>query len=499
MANIRPISPSKPPERLLNRRPTRASTASTPRSQRKVTISKTIPIPVPPIKRVHSSRMPTKKGSVPSINPSIRMNSCATIATKSDYDELTNKMASTAITELPAIRRTSKYTDTNIAIANNPTAENNSDKIIPTHPTQQPQNDNAIESENNERSSSSSASSTTSESLLPPQPPPVAPRQFSLKDAQLTIESFDIIRTVGTGTFGRVQLVHHRGTNTYYALKAMSIKKIVESKQVEHVQSEKDILLRIDHPFLVRLQWTGHTNSLLYLLLEYLPGGELFQVMRKHEKFDAKTAIFYASEVLLALDYLHHLDILYRDLKPENIILDTEGHVRLVDFGFAKKTKERTFTLCGTVDYLAPEVIQNRGHHKASDWWALGVLIFEMLAGYPPFYDNDQFGTYKKILSGRIDFPRHFDYAAKQLLRKILNTDQSQRLGAAKNGGDEIKREQWFVSVSWSDVYERKVEPPIKPKITSPYDTTNFDAYEELDIKQIPAAPRYEVQLFKDF
>lgn len=118
------------------------------------------------------------------------------------------------------------------------------------------------------------------------------------------------------GTFGRVQVVYHRETKTFYALKSMSIRRIVESKQVEHVRSEKNILAKINHPFLVRLYWTAHTNSLLYLLLEYVPGGELFQMMRKREKFDAKTAIFYASEVLLALDYLHHLDILYRDLKP---------------------------------------------------------------------------------------------------------------------------------------------------------------------------------------
>ena len=151
-------------------------------------------------------------------------------------------------------------------------------------------------------------------------------------NAPFNIESFDPIRTIGTGkttgfhihsgnhlisgTFGRVQLVCHRDTNAYYALKIMSITRIIESKQVEHVRNEKNILSLIDHPFLVRLQWTTHTNASLYLLLEYLPGGELFQMMRKREKFDVKTAVFYASEVLLGLDYLHHLDILYRDLKP---------------------------------------------------------------------------------------------------------------------------------------------------------------------------------------
>ena len=185
-----------------------------------------------------------------------------------------------------------------------------------------------------------------------------------------------IVRSV-SGTFGRVQVVYEREKNIYYALKTMSIKRIVESKQIEHVRNEKYILSKINHPFVVHLYWATHTSSLLYLLLEYLPGGELFQMMRKREKFDAKTAIFYASEVLLALDYLHHLDVLYRDLKPvrhrqlhdfsrffsllqENILLDGDGHIRLVDFGFAKETKERTFTLCGTVDYLAPGLITSR-------------------------------------------------------------------------------------------------------------------------------------------
>ena len=136
------------------------------------------------------------------------------------------------------------------------------------------------------------------------------------------------------GTFGRVQLVHHRATNTYYALKTMSIKRVVDSKQVEHVRNEKNILMKIHHPFLVRVQWTTHTNTSLYLLLEYLPGGELFQLMRKREKFDAKTAIFYASEVLLGLDYLHHLDILYRDLKPVSFFFFSSNVKRTTDVIF---------------------------------------------------------------------------------------------------------------------------------------------------------------------
>jgi protein kinase X len=471
MATVRSISPTKS-DRLLTRRVPRTSSSSTPLTTRKITLSKTTPITLATVKRRKQSRMSSKKSPVAAMAVPIRLNPFTPI----DNNDLTHKMASTTINELPPIRRASKMSDSTTITTDIPLPQITSDIVLDHKKTEE-----SHEDVHNETASSSSS------------------RKSSRENIEFTVDSFDTLRTIGTGTFGRVQLVCHRETNTFYALKTMSIKRIVESKQIEHVRNEKHILSKIDHPFLVRLQWTTHTNSLLYLLLEYLPGGELFQMMRKNEKFEAKTAIFYASEVLLGLDYLHHLDILYRDLKPENIMLDIEGHVRLVDFGFAKETKERTFTLCGTVDYLAPEVIQNRGHHKASDWWALGVLIYEMLAGFPPFYDTDQFVTYQKILSGKIDFPRHFDYAAKQVLRKLLNTDQSQRLGSAKNGGDEIKREQWFVGISWTDLHNRKVEPPIKPIVTSPDDTTNFDSYDELDIKQTPQAAKFEVQLFKDF
>ncbi|CAF0806974.1 unnamed protein product [Adineta steineri] len=465
MASVRSIGTTKPTETLLSRRLNRPSPSTTTITPRKLTLSKTTSIPssttVSPT-RQKPSRTYAKKNSVGTIISPARIKS-------SDSAEfMTDKMSSTTIYDLPSIKANTKISNiTNISI-----------------PKTNSQTTKYIEERNNHIALTSSSSLSI---------------KSSLSNNQFTLQAFDTIRTVGTGTFGRVHVVHHRDTNTYYALKTMSIKRIIESKQIEHVQNEKNILLKINHPFLVRLYWTTHSNNLLYLLLEYLPGGELFQMMRKREKFDSKIAVFYASEVLLGLDYLHHLDILYRDLKPENILLDKEGHVRLVDFGFAKETKERTFTLCGTVDYLAPEVIQNRGHHKASDWWAFGVLIYEMLAGYPPFYDTDQFIAYRKILSGKIDFPRHFDYAAKQLLRKLLQTDQSQRLGSAKNGGNEIQLEQWFVSVSWTDVLERKMTPPIVPTVTSAGDTDNFDIYDEFDINLTPQAAKYEVQIFKDF
>ncbi|CAF1218601.1 unnamed protein product [Adineta ricciae] len=458
MASVRSMGATKPTENLLSRRYNRTSTSTAILPERKLVASKTTSFPVAPTIpsiRQKSSRLSLKKSSIEPNLPSPRLKS-SSLTLSLDNTEMTNdRMSSTTFYDLPLIKSTAK----NIRPTSNPRPNKNLEQSTDTR---------------------------------------VAP-SAQIDNTHFTLQSFDTIRTVGTGTFGRVHVVYHRDTDKYYALKTMSIKRIIEAKQVEHVQSEKKILSKISHPFLVRLYWTTHTNNLLYLLLEYVPGGELFQMMRKREKFDSKTAIFYASEVLLALDYLHHLDILYRDLKPENILLDKEGHIRLVDFGFAKETKERTFTLCGTVDYLAPEVVQSRGHHKASDWWAFGILIYEMLAGYPPFYDMDQFVSYRKILSGKIDFPRHFDHAAKQLLRKLLHTDQAQRLGSAKNGGDEIKLDPWFVSVRWTDVYGRQVKPPIIPNVRSPGDTENFDSYDEFDINLTPQANKFEVQIFKDF
>ncbi|UJR25639.1 hypothetical protein I4U23_006990 [Adineta vaga] len=462
MASVRSISATKPTENLVSRRINRTSTTATILPERKLILNKTTSFPIAtamPSVRQKPPRLSLKKSYCEPFISSTRFKSNSLSISTDNVELTTDKISSRASCELPLIKSNTKISNgINRSISNlksNKSLEHQTDTTITSQPL--------------------------------------------LNNTRFTLQSFDTIRTVGTGTFGRVHVVYHRETDTYYALKTMSIKRIIESKQVEHVQSEKNILSKISHPFLIRLYWTTHTNSLLYLLLDYIPGGELFQMMRKREKFDSKTAIFYASEVLLVLDYLHHLDILYRDLKPENILLDKEGHIRLVDFGFAKETKERTFTLCGTVDYLAPEVIQNRGHHKASDWWAFGILIYEMLAGYPPFYDMDQFITYRKILSGKIDFPRHFDYAAKQLIRKLLQIDQSQRLGSAKNGGDEIKGEKWFVSICWSDVYERKVKSPIIPNVRSPGDTENFDSYDEFDINLTPQASKYDVQIFKDF
>lgn len=207
--------------------------------------------------------------------------------------------------------------------------------------------------------------------------PPVETR----KKLRLTLEDFDIKQTVGTGSFARVHLAQSKVNGKHYAIKAINKKDLVSRRQVEHAQNERYILGSVSHPFIVKLWGTFQSESHVFLVMDYIPGGELFRQIRTKKGFSEEHAKFYAAEVMLALEYLHTRDIAYRDLKPENILIDHQGHIKLTDFGFAKKVTDITWTVCGTPDYLAPEIIRSQGYTKAVDWWSLGVLIYEMLTG----------------------------------------------------------------------------------------------------------------------
>lgn len=288
--------------------------------------------------------------------------------------------------------------------------------------------------------------------------------------------------TLGKGSFGHVTLVQDKNTGETYALKAVSKAQIVQTGQQGHIMSEKRVMTQLQHPFLVRLFQTYKDQHRLYFLLELSLGGELFSVLREKTLFAESTARFYAASVVSAFQYMHEKDIIYRDLKPENLLLDQEGFLKVTDFGFAKDISSgRTWTLCGTPDYLAPEIVSGKGHGKGVDWWTLGVFVYEMLASYPPFYDDDPMKTYAKIMHGNITFPSHFSKEAVSLVKKLLHHKPTKRLGVVKGGAKLIKKHPWFKNFSFDDLFNKKISPPIIPVIKSNLDISNFDEYPEED------------------
>merc|ERR1719272_2282852 len=292
--------------------------------------------------------------------------------------------------------------------------------------------------------------------------------------------------TLGTGTFSRVRIARHKASGKYMALKILKKAEIIRLKQVDHIMSEKAILQAINHPMIISLYGTSQDDLHLYMYMEFVSGGELFSHLRRAGRFTNDTGKFFAASIILALQHLHALDIVYRDLKPENLLLDEFGYLKITDFGFAKRVEDRTWTLCGTPEYLAPEIIQSKGHGKAVDWWALGILIYEMLAGYPPFYDENPFGIYQKILAGKIEFPRHFDVHAKDLIKKLLTADRSKRLGNLKGAAEDVKKHKWFRNFHFKDLMDAEYPAPVNPDVKGEGDTHNFDQYDDSAEDQAP-------------
>ncbi|XP_063314874.1 cGMP-dependent protein kinase 2 [Pelobates fuscus] len=294
-------------------------------------------------------------------------------------------------------------------------------------------------------------------------------------------ENLEIITTLGVGGFGRVELVKMRNDNLAFALKCIKKKHIVENRQQEHIHSEKNILEEASSPFIVKLYRTFKDNKYVYMLLEACLGGELWSLLRDRGSFDETSAKFCIGCVTEAFEYLHSIGVMYRDLKPENLLLDSEGYVKLVDFGFAKKIfpGQKTWTFCGTPEYVAPEVILNKGHSFSVDFWSLGILLYELLTGSPPFTGPDQMMIYNLILQGieKMEFHKRISRRSEELIRRLCRQNPAERLGNLKNGIADIKKHRWFNGFDWEGLGSRSLPSPLKPELEGPTDHSHFDNY----------------------
>ena len=250
--------------------------------------------------------------------------------------------------------------------------------------------------------------------------------------------------------------VSFKRTGEVLAMKVLHKDAVLQRNQMEHTKAERHILQAVQHPFLVGLRYAFQNEAKLYMVLDYLNGGELFFHLKQARRFDEPRARFYTAEITLALGHLHSLGIIYRDLKPENILLDSEGHLRITDFGLAKEEisdNNSAQTFCGTPEYLAPEILLSKGHGRAVDWWSLGTLLYEMLSGLPPFYDQNLNAMYKKILHNELRFPSFFSASSKDLLTKLLDRDPEKRLGSSSDDVEDLKVHNFFSAIDWDTLY----------------------------------------------
>jgi len=329
----------------------------------------------------------------------------------------------------------------------------------------------------------------------PALPPPIS-------SSPIGLDNFHSLAVLGKGTYATVVLARKADTGAIYAMKVLNKDLLRSQKQRFHIQTERNIMIQVDHPFLIKLSWAFQTESKLYFVLEYCPGGELFNLLQKRRVFTEDQARFYLVQIIMALEALHDRDIIYRDLKPENVLLDKDGYIRLTDFGLSKmnvNTPRGTFSLCGTPEYLAPEVLFRSGHGKAADWWTCGALLFEMLTGLPPFYASKREDLFSKIKFAPPPLPTTLSMEAADLIRGLLVKEPERRLGSGLNGVADIKNHPFLAGVNWGAHYRKEVTPPFVPVIKNDLDLSNFSPeFTQMSLETRQPDP-FAVQEYPDF
>ena len=297
---------------------------------------------------------------------------------------------------------------------------------------------------------------------------------------KVTYNDFKPLKLLGRGSFGEVLLVRLKATNKIYAMKILEKKLLKIKKQQNHTKTERDLMVRINCPFIVNIKSAFQDETNLYLVSEFMQGGDMF--FHLHDggivTFSTEKTRFYIIELILALEFLHKNNMVYRDLKPENLLLDAKGHVKITDFGLSKILEDeddKAYTICGTPQYLAPEVLLRQGYDKMIDWWSLGCIMYEMLTGRLPFAIKRGVKMSMKIYEKKVLFPSNINSEAKDLIEKLLVINPKERLGEGNEDKDDIKDHPFFQGVDWDSAYEKKLKPPFIPRLKNDTDLRYFD------------------------
>jgi serine/threonine protein kinase len=306
---------------------------------------------------------------------------------------------------------------------------------------------------------------------------------------KVRLEDFQILKVIGQGSYGKVRLVQYTRTGQLYAMKSLSKKKLVEFDLTGRTFTERNLLVQANHPFIVSARWAFQTDTKAILVMDYLPGGELWRRLREEKRFSESRTRLYAAELVLAIDYLHTHGVIHRDLKLENILFDQEGHLHVTDFGLIKEKMlgGTTKTFCGTPQYIAPEIIAQTPYNHMVDWWSLGVLVYEMLYGVPPFYNQNESRMFQAIVQTEPPYREGPSFEAILFVKGLLAKSPSQRLGAEPAGVMDIKGHPFFQTLDWEKVLRKEIPMEWVPQMRSETDTAQFmPEFTEMPVEMTP-------------
>ena len=312
---------------------------------------------------------------------------------------------------------------------------------------------------------------------------------------KLTFHDFEKLKVLGKGSFGEVLLVKLKANNKYYAMKILTKKHVKLRHQEKHTKTERDLMVKINCPFIVNIKFAFQDAVNLYIITEFMQGGELFFHLHKEKRFSDEKTKFYVIEIILAIEFLHKNKMIYRDLKPENIMLDSQGHAKITDFGLSKmtnKTKEKAYTICGTPQYLAPEILTDQGYDNSVDWWSLGCVMYEMLTGTAPFRIPKGSYLTADLYRKKVNIPDFVTPDAKDFIKQLLIPNPKRRLGYGTDGAKKIKEHPYFKDINWDDAYNQKLTPPFVPELDGETDLKYFDKIftdEKVEGSKVSEAP----------